>query len=268
VGPTKGLSNRIGCDNLRAIKSVRPEFYSNPITRGRPFLLPEELSPAEMNVLNGKSSMLEVKRKPNNSQSTGAATATARAYQPTLTEMQLYPVASKARQALMDCSEGISPVLVEVPTETRSYQTRIPVITGEANFKGSLPVDGLIVGEIGGNGRGLGVRQMSAAAFASQPELSGEITFRDMLRINGHIAGSVYSQRGTLIVDTYATVDSNVEVATAIISGTVRGDIVAHERVELGTNAKIYGNIWTRSISIKDGAIFDGVCTMLEQKRA
>jgi len=59
-------------------------------------------------------------------------------------------------------------------------------------------------------------------------------------------------------------VEANVKVAVAVIDGTVHGDIVAQERVEIGPCAKIYGNIWTRSIGIKDGAIFDGVCTMIE----
>ena len=53
-------------------------------------------------------------------------------------------------------------------------------------------------------------------------------------------------------------------MAVAVIDGTVHGDIVALERVEIGPCAKIYGNIWKRSIGIKDGAIFDGVCTMIE----
>ena len=48
-------------------------------------------------------------------------------------------------------------------------------------------------------------------------------------------------------------------------SGTVKGDIVARERVELGAASKIYGNIWTRSIVIKNGAIFEGVCKMIEE---
>ncbi len=65
-------------------------------------------------------------------------------------------------------------------------------------------------------------------------------------------------------MDTHARIDANVEVAVAVISGTVNGDIVAHKRVELGPRAQIYGNIWTPSIGIKDGAIFDGVCTMIQ----
>jgi len=88
-----------------------------------------------------------------------------------------------------------------------------------------------------------------------------------MVRVNGCLAGTVYSKKGTLIIDISARVDAHVEVAVAIIGGTVNGDIVAHERVEIGPNAKIYGNIWTRSIEIKNGAIFEGICTMMPEEQ-
>lgn len=214
--------------------------------------------------------MLEVKRKPNDSQSTRGATAisTVRSYQQTFAARQPAPVSDNSADAApLTTPGGKVPTLVPVPND-RTYQTRTPVITGEINYKGTLPVDGVLVGQLGGSGGSLTVKQKSGSVFAFQPELSGEISFRDMLRVNGHIAGSVYSKTGTLIIDTSARVDANVEVAIAVISGTVHGDIVAHQRVELGPSARIYGNIWTRSIAIKDGAIFDGVCTMIEEKRA
>jgi cytoskeletal protein CcmA (bactofilin family) len=138
----------------------------------------------------------------------------------------------------------------------------MPPIVGEAHCKGTLNVDAIVNGQMGSGGS-LTVRQKSKAFFVSNPELSGEITFRDTVRVNGHIAGTVYSQKGTLIVDAHARVDANVDVAVAMISGTVNGDIVAHERVEIGCAAKIYGNIWTRSIAIQNGAIFEGVCRMI-----
>ena len=70
-----------------------------------------------------------------------------------------------------------------------------------------------------------------------------------------------------LVILRSARVDAHVDVAVAIIGGTINGDIVARERVEIGPNAKIYGNIWTRSIEIKNGAIFEGVCTMIAEEQ-
>jgi len=140
----------------------------------------------------------------------------------------------------------------------------MPVITGEVHFKGVAAIEGVLTGQMG-PASGLSLRQRSSAALTLQPELQGEISFKDMVRVNGHIAGTVYSQTGTLIVDTGAHVQANVDVAVAVIGGSVTGDIVARERVELGPSSKIHGNIWTRSIVIKDGAIFEGVCRMIEE---
>ena len=211
--------------------------------------------------------MLELKRKVNSSSGKhGAAAARARAYSgaggepqeaATIHEPAINP--SAPRQA------EITPALARRGIEA-NFQPRVPVITGEAHYKGMLLVDGVVSGQLGAGGMSLSVRQKSRPFGPSEPELSGEINFRDMLRVNGHIAGIIYSQKGTLIVDIGANVDANVEVAVAVIGGTVKGDIVAHERIEIGPGAKIYGNIWTRSIAIRDGAIFEGVCRMIEQE--
>jgi cytoskeletal protein CcmA (bactofilin family) len=138
------------------------------------------------------------------------------------------------------------------------------VITGEAHYRGLISVDGLLSGQLGANSGCFSVRQKPNAAFGTQPEMEGELNFRDMVRVNGYIAGSVSSPGGTLIVDIGARVDANIDVGVALISGTVNGDIVARDRVEIGPVAKIHGNIWTRSITIKDGAVFDGVCSMID----
>jgi cytoskeletal protein CcmA (bactofilin family) len=183
--------------------------------------------------------------------------------------MEPNPIAQTAHTIgkLVSRPKALAPGPVPIPKESKSFQTRIPVILGEVHYKGTLAIDGLLGGQFSGSNGSLGVRQQSSPVFASQPELSGDISFRDTVRVNGHIAGTVYSKTGTLIVDTHATVEANVEVAVAVVNGTVHGDIVAQERVEIGPRAKIYGNIWTRSIGMKDGAIFDGVCTMIEDDR-
>jgi len=145
-------------------------------------------------------------------------------------------------------------------------QTRVPVIIGEVVFRGTAPIDGIICGAPGANGGSLSIRQHGRPFFGSDPELNGDITFRDMLRVNGHIAGSVCSKKGTLIIDAAAQIDADIEVSVAVIAGKVNGDIVARQRVELGPAARIHGNTWTRSLAIQNGAIFDGVCQMIEEK--
>jgi cytoskeletal protein CcmA (bactofilin family) len=148
--------------------------------------------------------------------------------------------------------------------EIREFQAKLPVITGEIHFKGVLTTDGVLSGQIGA-ASSLNVKQRPSSSFATHAELTGEITFKDMVRVNGHVAGTIFSKNGTLIVDIGGRVEANVAVGVAVIGGTVKGDIIARERVELGPASKIYGNIWTRSLVIKDGAIFEGVCRMIDE---
>src|SRR5262245_35048296 len=81
------------------------------------------------------------------------------------------------------------------------FKSRSPVITGEANFRGTMPVDGVISGALHTSGGAFNLRQRPRNGSGySQPELDGEITFKEMLRVNGHVAGKVGSHSGTLIV--------------------------------------------------------------------
>jgi cytoskeletal protein CcmA (bactofilin family) len=98
--------------------------------------------------------------------------------------------------------------------------------------------------------------------------LTGETSFQAMLRIDGHLTGKVSSESGTLIVGSSGRVDANVVVASAVISGTVNGDIVAGEKLELTRTARVVGNIQTPRLVIEDGAVFEGGCTMLKAKEA
>jgi len=96
--------------------------------------------------------------------------------------------------------------------------------------------------------------------------LTGEASFKGMLRVDGGLSGRVSSADGTLIVSTNGRVDANVEVAVAQIYGTVNGDIVATKRIEMGRVAKVTGNIQTPALVIENGAIFEGSCRMVQIK--
>lgn len=98
--------------------------------------------------------------------------------------------------------------------------------------------------------------------------LTGEANFKGMLRVDGHLSGRVSSDGGTLIVGNNGHVDANIEVAVATIHGTVNGDIVATQRLELGRAAKVNGNIQTPSLVIEQGAVFEGCCRMTAAREA
>src|SRR3989440_4849603 len=105
---------------------------------------------------------------------------------------------------------------VAVPSQPNSrrenfsnFQARVPPIIGEATFRGWLPVDGVISGQLSANRGGFTIRQRPRNGSGEcEPELDGEIRFKDLLRINGYVAGRTLSEKGTLIVATEAPGDA------------------------------------------------------------
>jgi cytoskeletal protein CcmA (bactofilin family) len=98
--------------------------------------------------------------------------------------------------------------------------------------------------------------------------VTGEANFKAMMRVDGHLSGRINSASGTLIVGANGQVDANIEVAVAVIHGTINGDIIATQRLELGRAAKVNGNIQTPSLIIEQGAVFEGSCKMLQMSAA
>ena len=96
--------------------------------------------------------------------------------------------------------------------------------------------------------------------------LSGETQFHAMLRVDGHLVGSVSSEAGTLIIGNNGQVDANISVAAAMVNGSVNGDIVASEKLQLGRTARVMGNISSPRLIIEEGAILEGSCSMLKAR--
>jgi cytoskeletal protein CcmA (bactofilin family) len=96
--------------------------------------------------------------------------------------------------------------------------------------------------------------------------LTGETEFHAMLRVDGHLIGTVTSEAGTLIIGTNGQVDANIHVAAAMINGTVNGDVVASEKLQLGRTARVMGNIHSPRLIVEEGAILEGSCSMLKAR--
>ena len=96
--------------------------------------------------------------------------------------------------------------------------------------------------------------------------LTGETNFQMMLRVDGHLTGTVTSDGGTLIVGTNGQVDANVSVGVATINGVVNGDVIASEKIHLGRTAKVMGNVATPRLVIEEGAVFEGGCSMIKAR--
>ena len=89
-------------------------------------------------------------------------------------------------------------------------------------------------------------------------EITGELTFRDLLRVDGNISGKIISESGTLLVGERGYVKASVEAANVSVSGTIEGTVTAKNKVEIHPTGKILGDVYTAALIIEHGAVFDG----------
>ena len=104
----------------------------------------------------------------------------------------------------------------------------------------------------------------SRMSIESLPGSNCEVEFEGVLHFDGHSMGNIKSPGGALIVTKRGRVDADIDVGVAVISGVVEGNITASERVFLDSDALVKGQIYTRRLSVKAGAIFDGDCVFID----
>lgn len=94
--------------------------------------------------------------------------------------------------------------------------------------------------------------------------MQGSLSFKDSvhLRINGKFEGTL-EVRGVLEIGESALVDATITGDDIKISGKVKGDITASKRVVLEERSVLEGAIKTPLLSVAEGAVFQGKCSMM-----
>jgi cytoskeletal protein CcmA (bactofilin family) len=95
--------------------------------------------------------------------------------------------------------------------------------------------------------------------------VTGQLTFHGSGNIDGSVEGEVLCH-GTLTVGEDAEVKAKISADVVVIRGRVEGDVKAKERVELATPARLFGNIEAPRLIVTEGVVFEGNCSMREQK--
>jgi cytoskeletal protein CcmA (bactofilin family) len=99
------------------------------------------------------------------------------------------------------------------------------------------------------------------AFLGLETEFEGKLTFKGAVRIDGHFTGEIFTE-GTLIVGESAIIKSDIHVSHIIVSGEIRGNIIADSRIEIHAPGKVFGNIQAPAVVIDEGVIFEGNCKM------
>jgi cytoskeletal protein CcmA (bactofilin family) len=92
-------------------------------------------------------------------------------------------------------------------------------------------------------------------------EFLGELRFKDVFRIDGHLKGKVVSEN-TLVIGESGNVEADIDCGIVSIRGTVSGRVQGRERIELLAGAKVRATLVSPRLVIEEGAFFQGDCDM------
>jgi len=92
-------------------------------------------------------------------------------------------------------------------------------------------------------------------------QFRGILIFDGVVRMEGKVEGEISSE-GHLIVGREAEVKAEVKVVSIQVAGTVIGNIMAQEKVEILATGRVQGDIVTPKLAVEEGARFTGHCQM------
>ncbi len=91
--------------------------------------------------------------------------------------------------------------------------------------------------------------------------VNGDLFFEGGCHVDGTIKGNVSADSDSdsaLSISEDAIVEGGVTVPYVVLNGIVRGDVFAHQRVELGPTARVIGNVYYNLIEMAIGAEING----------
>jgi len=92
-------------------------------------------------------------------------------------------------------------------------------------------------------------------------QIVGDVHFTGGFHVDGNVKGNVDAPANSdarLSVSDGGVVEGSVAVPNVLLNGTVKGDILAHERIELGATARVTGNVFYGLIEMEMGAEING----------
>lgn len=98
-----------------------------------------------------------------------------------------------------------------------------------------------------------------------ESSFEGKLIFDGVVRIDGTFKGNIQS-KGKLLIGETANIEAEIETGSLILSGEIKGNITAYDRVEIKSKGRFTGNITSPVLTIEEGAVFNGASSMETKK--
>jgi cytoskeletal protein CcmA (bactofilin family) len=96
------------------------------------------------------------------------------------------------------------------------------------------------------------------ARLGASLHVKGEITGNEDLAIDGSVEGLVHLEDRKLTVGASAKLTADIIAREVVVYGNVKGNLRAHDRIEIKKDGSVVGDLTTARIMIEDGAYFKG----------
>lgn len=109
-----------------------------------------------------------------------------------------------------------------------------------------------------------GAAESSMSVIGSGMRITGDIESNGVIKVEGVVEGAVRGAR-QLLLGKGGAIHGDVHAVDAVLGGTIVGNVVASERVEVQGTSSIEGDILTRSLVVYEGGVINGNVRMGEQ---
>ncbi len=111
-----------------------------------------------------------------------------------------------------------------------------------------------------GDGANIQVGQ-THTVIGPESSFDGKLTFQGAVRIDGKFSGEIVTD-DVLVVGDGALVKAEVKVGSLVLNGTIEGNVIAKNAIQIHAPGVLRGNMTTPSLTIDRGVIFEGSCHM------
>ncbi|MEI6314382.1 MAG: polymer-forming cytoskeletal protein [Syntrophus sp. (in: bacteria)] len=91
-------------------------------------------------------------------------------------------------------------------------------------------------------------------------KITGNVELPGAVFVDGMIIGNVDAAK--VILGEHSCVSGNIKAGAIIIGGKIDGHLTGTDRVEIKATGHVTGDITTKSLSIAEGGIFNGISRM------
>jgi cytoskeletal protein CcmA (bactofilin family) len=95
-------------------------------------------------------------------------------------------------------------------------------------------------------------------------KVSGKLNFKEPARIEGEAEGEISGDE--IVIAPGAVVTARIAAVRLTIGGHVSGEVIARERIELLSTARLRCTLTTPTLVLNEGAQFDGDCKMPRER--